>query len=343
MRFTAREIAELSDGKVEGNPEVTVSRLSKIEEAGKNDLAFLSNLQYADYLYSTKASVVLIPNDFVLNRPPDYCTLVRVPDPRMCFAKLLEKYYEIRHLKKGIDKNTTISPKAEIGKEVYVGANCYIGDFAKIGDGVKIYPNCYIGDNASIGNNTLLHAGVIISYDCQIGKDCTIHPGAIIGSDGFGFVPSQDKHYEKMAQIGNVVLEDHVEIGANTTIDRATLGSTIIGKGVKLDNLIQVAHNVVIGENTVIAAQTGIAGSTTIGRNCMIGGQVGIVGHLTIADNVKIAAQSGIAQSITQKGVTVQGSPAFSIGDYRRSYVIFRNLPKLAEKINSIIKQLKLD
>lgn len=338
VNFTAQQIADLLNGRVEGNPDAVVKRLAKIEEAREKDLAFLANPSYAEHLYSTGASVVLIAGDFELTGAlPASCTLVRVDDPRMGFARLLEKLNKSRHSRIGIDEGATLSDTTKLGKDVYVGANTYVGEQVKIGNNVKIYPNCFIGDHASIGNNTVLHAGVKINCECIIGEDCTIHPGAVIGADGFGFVPSAVNEYEKMAQTGNVVIENQVEIGANTTIDRATLGSTIIRKGVKLDNLIQIAHNVVIGENTVIAAQAGIAGSTTIGNNCMIGGQVGIVGHLTIADNVKIAAQSGIAASITEDGAVVQGSPAFTIGEYRRSYVLFKSLPKLAEKLNSLL------
>lgn len=341
MEFTAAQLATLLNGKVEGDPDVKVSKLSKIEEGEHQSVSFLANEQYTEYLYSTDSSVVIVKNDFQPEKPiKETCTLIRVDDPRMSFAKLLDKYNEIQHNKNGIEQNAHVSKSARLGADVYIGAFACIGDNAVIGDNVKIYPNTCIGDNVCIGDNTIIHAGVNINFACIVGADCTLHSGVVIGSDGFGFVPNTDNNYEKVAQTGNVVLEDHVEIGANTTIDRATLGSTLIRKGVKLDNLIQVAHNVEIGENTVIAAQTGIAGSTKIGKNCMIGGQVGIIGHLTIADNVKIAAQSGIGHSIEKEGEIVQGSPAFAIGNYKRSYVMFRNLPELNQKINELEKLL---
>ncbi len=341
MIFTAGQIAALLKGKVEGNPEAQVNKLSKIEEGVPQSLSFLANPQYTPYLYTTDASVVIVSKDLVLEQAvKSSCTLIRVEDPRQSFAKLLETYNQVKNNKTGIEEPSHISKTAKIGENVYIGAFAYIGENVKIGNNVKLYPNVFIGDNTVIGDNTIIFAGVRVYSESVIGAHCTIHSGVIIGGDGFGFAPNSENNYNKVPQIGNVVIEDHVEIGSNTTVDRATLGSTVIRKGVKLDNLIQVAHNVEIGENTVIAAQTGIAGSTKIGKNCLIGGQVGIVGHLTIADGVKIAAQSGIGQSITNPGEIVQGSPAFGIGDYKRSYVLFRSLPDLKNKISELEKAL---
>ncbi|MBK7572088.1 MAG: UDP-3-O-(3-hydroxymyristoyl)glucosamine N-acyltransferase [Bacteroidetes bacterium] len=335
MEFTARQIADLLKGKVEGNENAKVSRLDKIEEGADGGLTFLANPKYTPYIYSTKASVIIVDPSFVADQPVS-ATLVRVENAYKSFVQLLEIYNQIQRDKKGIEQPSYISASVTLGKDIYVGAFAYIGNNVKVGNNVKIYPQVYIGDNVSIGDNTTLFAGTRIYSDCVIGKDCTIHSGSIIGADGFGFTPNSENQYSKVAQIGNVILEDHVDVGANTTIDRATLGSTIIRKGVKLDNLIQIAHNVEIGENTVIAAQTGVAGSTKIGKDCMIGGQVGIVGHITIADKVKIAAQSGIGSSITGEGEILQGSPAFGIGDYKRSYVVYRKLPTLEKRIKEL-------
>ncbi len=339
MEFSAKQIAELLDGAVEGNANAIVNSLSKIEEGKEGTLSFLANPQYTPYIYDTRASVVIVSNDFVAEKTIS-TTLIRVKDAYQSFGKLLEIYNQIKNNQVGIDKNSHIDDSATLGTDVFVGYMAYIGKNASIGNNVKIHPQCYIGDNVSIGDNCILHAGVRVFSDCHIANDCTLQPSVIIGSDGFGFAPNSEGEYNKVAQIGNVIIEEHVEIGANTTIDRATLGSTIIRKGVKLDNLIQIAHNVEIGENTVVAAQTGIAGSTKIGKNCMIGGQVGIIGHLTIADEVKIAAQSGIGSSIKEKGAIIQGSPAFNIGDYKRSYVFFRKLPELYKRIQELEKEL---
>ncbi|MBN8703148.1 MAG: UDP-3-O-(3-hydroxymyristoyl)glucosamine N-acyltransferase [Bacteroidetes bacterium] len=342
MQFTAEQIAGLVKGIVEGNAEASVNQLSKIEEGTPNTLSFLSNPQYTPYLYTTDASIVIVAKDLVLEKElKKTCTLIRVDDPRKSFATLLETYNQIKNNKSGIEQPNFIAKTATLADNTYIGAFSYIGEGVKIGKNTKIYPNAFIADGCKIGDNTTIYSGVKIYADCVVGNNCTIHAGVVIGGDGFGFAPNSENNYHKIPHIGNVVLEDYVEIGSNSTIDRATLGSTIIRKGVKLDNLIQIAHNVEIGENTVIAAQTGVAGSTKIGKNCMIGGQVGIVGHLTIANNVKIAAQSGIGHSITQEGEIVQGSPAFGIGDYKRSYVLFRKLPSIQEKITELEKQLK--
>lgn len=342
MEFSAIQIAELLNGEVEGNHDIKVSNLSKIEEGKTGTLSFLANMQYEPYLYKTKASIAIVNKSFTPSESlPNTLTLIKVESAQAAFAKLLEIYNQIKQADAGIHSASNIEQSAKIGKGVYIGASVYIGKNTTIGDNVKIYPNTFIGDNVTIGEGSTLYASVNVYSDCVIGKHCTLHSGVIIGGDGFGFVPNSENNYNKVPQIGNAILEDYVEVGANTAIDRATLGSTIIRKGVKLDNLIQVAHNVEIGENTVIAAQTGIAGSTKIGKNCMIGGQVGIVGHLKIADEVKIAAQSGVGQNIEQKGSIWQGSPAFSIGDYKRSYVMFRALPKIKKQLDKLQQDVK--
>ena len=340
MQFTAAQIAGMLGGTVEGNAEISVNNLSKIEEGKPGTLTFLANPKYVEYIYTTQASIAIVSNDFAPEKPlPSNLTLIRVADAYGSFAKLLEAYNQFRQPKPVIDSQTHVSASAKIGKDVYIGAFSYIGENVTIGQGVKIYPGVYIGENVSIGDGTTLFAGVKIYADCLIGSHCTIHSGVIIGSDGFGFAPNSENNYNKVPQIGNVILEDHVEVGSNTTIDRATLGSTIIRKGVKLDNLIQIAHNVEIGENTVIAAQTGIAGSTHIGKNCMIGGQVGIIGHLKIADGTKIAAQSGVGKDIIEPNTIVQGSPAFSIMDYKKSYVGFMKLPEIMGQVKDLLKK----
>ena len=335
MEYTAKQISELLGGTVEGNAEEKVNRLSKIEEGTAGSLSFLANPKYEEHIYTTNASVVIVSKDFAPAKKIKL-TLIRVENAYAAFVQLLEIYNGIQRDKKGIEQPSYIHDTAQLGANVYVGAFAYIGKNVRVGSNVKIYPQVFVGDNVTVGNNTTLFAGVKIYSDCVIGSDCTLHTGTVIGADGFGFTPNSENEYKKVAQIGNVIIEDHVEIGAVTTIDRATLGSTIIRKGVKLDNLIQVAHNVEIGENTVIAAQTGIAGSTKIGRDCMIGGQVGIVGHIAIADGVKIAAQSGIGSSITTAGEIVQGSPAFNISDYKRTYVLFRKLPEMEKRIQQL-------
>ena len=342
MEFSAVQISELLNGKIEGEPDVKVNTLSKIEEGLPNSLSFLANPKYEHYLYDTDSSIVIVNESLKLDKPvKKSCTLIRVQDAYAAFSKLLELYNQIKNDKKGISQQAYIHESAEIGEDIYVGAFTYIGENVKIADKVKIFPNSFIGDNVSIGEGSTVFAGCKIYSDTQIGGNCIIHSGTILGADGFGFAPNQENNYQKVPQIGNVVIADHVEIGANSCIDRATLGSTRIHKGVKIDNLVQIAHNVEVGENTVIAAQTGIAGSTKIGKNCMIGGQVGIVGHIQIADGVKIAAQSGIGQSIKEEGKIVQGSPAFGIGEYKRSYVGFMKLPDLMSKVSNLEKSSK--
>jgi UDP-3-O-[3-hydroxymyristoyl] glucosamine N-acyltransferase len=337
MNFKASEIAGILQGEIEGNPNEEVNNLAKIEEGKPKTLTFLSNPKYTQFLYTTNASIVIVDKNLVLEKPIT-STLIRVEDPYKSFSTLLEFYNQVKMNKKGIENPVFISESAKYGEDIYIGAFTYLGENVSIGNNVKIYPNVYIGDNVEIGDNTTIFAGVKVYSETVIGENCNIHAGCVLGSDGFGFAPSNDDKYSKIPQIGNVIIEDNVEIGAATTIDRATLGSTIIRKGVKLDNQIQVAHNVEVGENTVIAAQSGIAGSSKIGKNCMIGGQVGIVGHLNIGDNVKIAAQSGIISDIEESSV-VQGSPAFSYVDYNKSYVYFKKLPDLVKEFNSLKKK----
>lgn len=339
MKFTAAQIAEVLKGNVIGNQNIEVSNLSKIEEGEPGTLSFLANPKYTKYIYDTKASIVIVGKSFQAEKEVP-CTLIEVDDPYSAFSQLLDIYNQVKLNKSGISPQAFIAASAQIGKDVYIGEFAVISENAIIGDGAKIYPQAFIGDNVKLGNGTTLFAGARIYNDCVVGNHCTFHSGVIIGSDGFGFAPQDDKNYKKVAQIGNVIIEDHVEVGSNTTIDRATLGSTIIRKGVKLDNLIQIAHNVEIGQNTVIAAQTGISGSTKIGENCMIGGQVGITGHLKIGNRVMIAAQSGIGSNIAD-GKIVQGSPAFDISPYRKSYVYFRKLPDLVARIEELEKQIK--
>ena len=339
MEFSANQISQIINGKIEGDPNIKVNYVSKIEEGKKGTLSFLANPKYTQYIYDTKASIVIVNNDFEPERKLR-TTLIRVEDAYSAFAKLLDYYNKFKLTKTGISKKASIAKSATIGKDVYIADFTVIGEDVTIGDNSKIYPQVYIGDNSKIGNNTTLFSGVKIYPENIVGNNCTMHSGVVIGSDGFGFAPQTESNYIKIAQIGNVIIEDNVEIGSNTTIDRATIGSTIIRKGVKLDNLIQVAHNVEIGENTVIAAQTGISGTTKIGRNCMIGGQVGFTGHLIIADEVMIQAQSGINKNILKKGDIVQGSPAFNILKYRKSYIHFRNFHEIKTKIDEIEKKL---
>ena len=341
MKFTAAQIAGILEGEVEGNPEVEVSKLSKIEEGIPESLSFLSNPKYTQYIYTTKASAVIVDKDFKAENKIN-TTLIRVDDAYKSFSKLLEYYNQVKMNKTGIEQPVFISESANYGENIYIGAFAYISDNVKIGDNVKIYPNVYIGDNVIIANDVTLFSGAKIYSDTQIGDNCVIHSSAILGADGFGFSPNEKGEFIKVPQTGNVIIEENVDIGAATSIDRATLGSTIIRKGVKLDNQIQIAHNVEIGKNTVIAAQTGIAGSTKIGENCMIGGQVGIVGHITIGNNVRIQAQSGIGRNV-KDNETLQGSPAFTYNDYNKSYVHFKNLPKIINRLNTIEKNITND
>ena len=340
MKFTAKQIAEALNGRVEGDPQIEVNNLSKIEEGKPGTLSFLANPKYTSYIYSTEASIVIVNEDFKPEKPIK-STLVRVEDAYSSFASLLEMYQQAKGKRTGISSSSSIAKSAKIGNDVYIGDFVSIGENSVIGDNCIIHPNTTIGYNCKIGNDTIIFSGVNVYDDCIVGNECTLHAGVVIGADGFGFAPQDDNNYRKIPQIGNVVIKDRVEIGANTTIDRATIGSTVIERGVKIDNLIQVAHNVVIGENTVIAAQTGISGSTKIGKNCMIGGQVGIIGHLDIADGVMIAAQSGIGKSIKEEKSVHEGSPAFAYRDYQRSYIHFRRLDKIVKRINDIEFRLK--
>jgi len=336
MKFTAGQIAGILDGEVFGNPDAEVYKLAKIEEGTEGSLTFLANTKYSNYLYNTNATIVIVNKSYELEKEVK-ATLIKVDDAYSSFSKFLEYYNQIKLMKSGIEQPSVISDGVTYGDDLYLGSFCYIGKNVRIGNNVKIYPNSFIGDNVTIGDNCVFFAGVRVYSESEIGNYVTIHSGTIIGSDGFGFAPQEDGSYAKIPQIGNVVIEDHVEIGSCSTVDRATLGTTYIRKGAKLDNQIQVAHNVEIGENTVIAAQTGIAGSTKIGKNCLIGGQVGIAGHITIGDRVKIQAQSGIGKSL-KDGEVVQGSPAFNYGDFAKSFVHFRNLPKIVNEIEELKK-----
>ena len=339
MKFTAAQIAGILEGEVMGNPEAEVFKLSKIEEGTEGSLTFLANPKYTNYIYSTKATVTIVNSTFEPEQEIT-TTLIKVEDAYKSFSKLLEYYNQVKLMKSGIEQPSVISDGVTYGSDLYLGSFCYIGKNVTIGNNIKIYPNSFIGDNVTIGDDCVFFAGVRIYSETVIGNRCTIHSGTIIGSDGFGFAPQEDGTYSKVPQIGNVIIEDDVEIGACTTVDRATLGSTIIRKGVKLDNHIQVAHNVEIGENTVIAAQTGIAGTTKIGKNCLIGGQVGFAGHLVIGDGVKIQAQSGIGKNL-EAGEVVQGSPAFNYGDFAKSFVHFRNLPKIVTDLEELKNKIK--
>jgi UDP-3-O-[3-hydroxymyristoyl] glucosamine N-acyltransferase len=343
MEFTAGQLAEILNGKIEGDEATKVSSLSKIDEGEKNSISFLYSTDYLEYLYTTQASVVIISDELKVEKEMKFNpTLIRVDDARMAFAKLLEAYKSMQmNHKKGIHPSAVIEEDAEVGENTYIGPQVYVGHGAKIGSDCQVNAHAVVAENVRMGNNCVIHHGVRILEDSVIGDNCTIQSGAVIGGDGFGFQPNSENNYHKIMHVGNVILEDNVEIGVNTTIDKATFGSTIIRKGVKLDNLIQVGHNCEIGENTVIAAQSGVAGSVKIGKNCMIGGQVGFAGHQKIADGVKIAAQSGIQGDIENKNEIVQGSPALNIGDYKRSYVIFRQLPKVKGEVSELRKEIK--
>ena len=336
MEFTAKQIADLLNGEIEGNADVKVSTLSKIEEGTPGSISFLANPKYTPYIYDTKASLVIVNKDFVATAPVS-TTLIKVESAQNAFTRLLEMYNQIKLNKTGISPQAFISENAKVGTNIYAGPFSFVGENAVIGNNVKIYPQVYIGDNVVVGDNTTLFSGVKLYSETQIGKNCIIHSGTVIGSDGFRFAPEND--HQKIPQIGNVVIEDNVEIGANCAIDRATLGSTILRKGVKFDNLIHIAHNVEVGENCYLAACNVIAGSTKIGKNCMFSGQVGIVGHLDIADNTIITAQSGISKSITKKGEVYMGSPAFDANKYRKAFIHFRNLDAIVQRIDKLEKQ----
>lgn len=339
MKFTAEQIANILEGEVVGNPKAEVWTLSKIEEGVDGSIAFLSNPKYESYIYSTKATITIVNHSFT-PESETATTLIKVEDAYLSFTKLLTFYDEAKKGSKvGIEQPSVISETVQYGENFYLGSFSYIGSNVRIGDNVKIYPNCFIGDNVVLGNNVTLFAGAKIYSESLIGNGCVFHSGSIIGSDGFGFAPNADGTYTKIPQIGNVIIEDNVSIGASTTIDRATMGSTIIRKGVKLDNQIQIAHNVEIGEHTVIAAQTGVAGSTKIGKNCVIGGQVGFAGHIVVGNNVRIQAQSGVGRNVKDNEV-LQGSPSFTYTDYSKSYVHFKNLPKIILELEELKKTI---
>jgi len=342
MTFSAAQIALLINGKIEGNPDAVVGSFGKIEEAGEGQLSFLANPKYEDYIYTTKASVIIINQGFSLKQPVS-STLIRVADAYTAFATLLAKYQEIQQQQlSGVQEPSYIAKTVSYGKNVFIGAFSYLGEKVKVGDNTKIYPNTFIGDNVTIGDNCVIHPGVKIYHDCKVGNNVTIHAGTVIGSDGFGFAPQADGSFKKVPQIGNVVIENNVEIGANATIDRATIGSTLIKSGAKLDNLIQIAHNVEVGNSTVIAAQSGVSGSTKIGNGVMIGGQAGIVGHIQIGDGAKINAQSGVSKSI-EPGKAVTGSPAYDYTSALRSQAVNRKLPDLEKRVKELeelVKQL---
>ena len=338
MQFTAQQIALLVSGTIQGNPDTTVTSFGKIEEAVAGQLSFLANPKYEEYLYTTKASLVIVNENLQLQKNIT-ATLVRVKDAYSAFATLLTTYQNVKaQQKKGIETPSHIASSATLGTDVFVGAFAYIGEKVSIGNNSKIFPGAYIAENVSIGINTTIHAGVKIYEDCVIGNDVIIHAGTVIGSDGFGFAPQPDGSYQKVPQIGNVIIEDQVEIGANTTIDRATMGSTIIKKGVKLDNLIQIAHNVEIGSQTVIAAQTGISGSTKLGQKIMIGGQAGIAGHLTIANGVKIAGGAGVTKNLDGEGKSYAGFPAEDAKQSLKAQVYTRQLPELEKRVKELEK-----
>jgi UDP-3-O-[3-hydroxymyristoyl] glucosamine N-acyltransferase len=334
MKFTAEQIAGILDGEVVGNPNAEVSKLSKIEEGTEGSLTFLSNKKYNNYIYSTKATITIVNKTFIPEGEIT-TTLIKVEDAYLSFSKLLEFYHQAKSNKLGIEQPSVLSENVKYGANFYLGSFAYIGSNVIMGDNVKIYPNCFIGDNVVIGDNVTIFAGVKVFSETEIGNNVSVHSGAVLGGDGFGFAPNLDGTFSKIPQIGNLIIEDNVNIGAGTTIDRATMGSTIIRKGVKLDNQIQVGHNVEIGENTVIAAQTGIAGSTKIGKNCMIGGQVGFAGHITVGNNVRIQGKTGVTKSV-KDGEVLQGNPAMSYKEYYKSYVHFKNLPTIVEELDKL-------
>ena len=342
MQLTAAQIAVLVNGKVDGNADIAVASFGKIEEAQQGQLAFLANPKYDDFLYTTKASIIIV-NDTQEFKQPITATLIKVPDAYSAFATLLDKYQQIQQQLTGIQQPVYIDATAKIGDNVFIGAFAYIGKNVVVGDGTKIYPSTFIGDNVTIAQHTILHPGVKIYHDCIIGSNVTIHAGSVIGADGFGFAPQADGSFKKVPQIGNVLIEDNVEIGSNTCIDRATIGSTIIKSGAKLDNLLQIAHNVEVGNNTVIAAQTGVSGSTKIGNNVMIGGQAGLAGHLIIGDGAKINAQTGVGKAV-KPGTSVTGTPFDEFSKYMRNQAFVRSLPQMEKRLKeleALVKELR--
>ncbi|MBP3331460.1 MAG: UDP-3-O-(3-hydroxymyristoyl)glucosamine N-acyltransferase [Tidjanibacter sp.] len=338
MEFSAEMIAAALGGEIVGDKSAVVSTLSKIEEGQKGSLSFLANPKYENYIYTTEASIVIVNKSFNPTQEVK-STLIKVDDAYGCFAKLLELYNAAKPQKKGIHASAVIDETAQVGENAYIGAYAVIDRGAKVGDNAKIYPHVYVGDGVRIGKNVTLFSGVKIYEGCVLGDNVTIHSGTVIGADGFGFAPNEKGEYDKIPQIGNVVIEDNVEIGANTCVDRATMGSTVIKRGVKLDNLIQIAHNVVIGDNTVMAAQTGVAGSCKVGKNCMMGGQSGIVGHITIGDRVQVGSKAGVSNNVAD-GEVVMGYPSMPVGKFRRANAVMRNLPEMANRLNKLEKEV---
>lgn len=339
MKFLASQIAALLNGTVEGNPDTEVWNVAKIEEGAPGMLSFLANPKYTPYIYETKSSVVIVNKDFVADKPIA-ATLIRVDDAYASFAKLLAFYDQLSQDKKGVSSLAFVSSTAQCGKDLYLGEFAFVGEHVVLGDHVKVYPQVYIGDSCVIGDNTTLYPGVRLYRNTVVGQRCIIHAGAVIGADGFGFAPQEDGHYEKIPQVGNVMIDDDVEIGANTTIDRSTMGSTHIHKGVKLDNLIHLAHNVEIGEHSALAAQVGVSGSTHLGKNCVVGGQSGFVGHLHIADGSKFGGQCGIMGSIKEPGQEFMGTPIQPLREYLKSNARFRHIDEMARKLEALEKEL---
>ena len=339
MEFTAKQIAELIQGRIEGDENATVNTFAKIEEGKKGAISFLSNPKYTHFVYNTESTIVLIDENVELEQPTK-ATLIRVTNAYECVAKLLQMYDAMKPKKTGIDSLAFISPKAKIGNNCYIGAFAYIGDGVEIGDNCQIYPHAVIYDNAKLGNNCLIYPNVSIYHDCHLGNNVTIHSGSVIGADGFGFAPTPDG-FDKIPQIGIVTIEDNVEIGANTCIDRSTMGSTYIRKGAKLDNLIQIAHNAEVGENTVMAAQVGVAGSTKVGKWCMFGGQVGMAGHISMADGTQVGAQAGITNTVKKADAPIIGSPAIDAKAYMKAYAVYRRLPEMYQELNALKKEIE--
>lgn len=341
MEFTAQAIAQLINGEIEGNPTSTVNTFAKIEEGKPGALSFLANIKYEEYIYTCKSSIIIIADDLVLKSPVN-ATLIKVKNPYESFAVLLQYYEQSKKdTETGVSEHIILGNDVSLGNHLYIDAFCRLNDKVSIGDGSKLYSNVYLGKGVKIGKNTVIYANVSIYANCEIGDNCIIHSGAVIGADGFGFAPNENGEFTKIPQIGNVLIEDGVEIGANTTIDRATMGSTKIGKGVKLDNLVQIGHNVEIGANTVIAGQTGVSGSTKIGANCKIGGQVGIAGHLTIADGITIGAKTGVISDLKDNTHIWLGAPAQPISDFKRSFIMIKSLPKLIDRVKELEKKWK--
>ncbi|MGB1240995.1 MAG: UDP-3-O-(3-hydroxymyristoyl)glucosamine N-acyltransferase [Chitinophagales bacterium] len=340
MQFTAQQISALLNGKIVGNPEAMVHDVAKIEEAKEGQLSFIANPKYTSYLHTTQASILIVNDDLVLEGTI-IPTLIVVPDAYIAFTALLEKYQSTMQHKVGIEAPSYVDDSAQIGDNPYIGAFAYIGKNVKIGNNVQLYPNTYVGDNVTIGDNSILYAGVKVYHNCEIGKDCILHANAVVGADGFGFAPQEDGRYRKIPQLGKVIIKDKVEIGANTSIDRATMGITLIEEGAKLDNLVQIAHNVTIGAHTIMASQSGVSGSTKIGKYCVLAGQVGVVGHLEVADHTIIGAQSGVSRSVKEPNTTVLGSPIMDHRHARRVYVAYRNLPTYVKKISELEKKIK--